>query len=309
MWFRDSGRVLTLALVLIAQCVASTAHAYCRSRTCALGKTKEEAQVECKHEDSCISEGKPLHWASPCLRYAVQLDGSPLSGLDADQVAELVAQAFSLWKSAECPGGGNPHFDASFQGFVTCHEQETVCAGAQGNVSVVMFHDNAWPYALNELGITTPSAGTESGVIHDADIEINAPALVTDMFELFPVLSHEVGHYLGLTHSNAPGALMSGTYGEIAMSRGLTPDDVAGICAIYPPSNVALSCKTTAPAHDACAEPEPLEKCSLGTVRHSANEGCSVAGAGSQRPATSFFAFGTALGLAWLFRRRREARG
>ena len=201
-------------------------------------------------------------------------------------------------------GGGNPRFDANFQGFVACHQQETVCAGARGNVSVVMFHDDAWPYDPNELGITTPSAGIESGVLNDADIELNAAGIV-NMFELFPVLSHEVGHYLGLTHSNAPGALMSETYAEIAMSGGLTADDVAGICAIYPPSGVPLSCQPTTPAHDACADAEPLENCSLGTVRHSSNEGCSVARVGARPGRTSLLVLGMALGFARLFRRRR----
>jgi hypothetical protein len=302
MWFRVSGRAVALAAVLILQCVSSTAYAYCRSRTCSLGKSKEEAEVECKHEDGCVSEGTRLHWANPCLRYSVQIDGSPLSGLDADQVAELVAQVFAEWKSAECPGGGNPHFDASFQGFVACHEQETVCAGAKGNVDVIMFHDDAWPYAPNELGITTPSAGLETGVINDADIEINAPAIV-GMLELFPVLSHEVGHYLGLAHSNVPGTLMQEFYSSV----GLTDDDVAGICAIYPPSAFPLSCGTSAPAHDTCADPEPLEECSIGIMRHPASEGCSVARVGVKRPANSLFAFGTALGFAWLLLRRRKS--
>ncbi|HVR20168.1 MAG TPA: matrixin family metalloprotease [Polyangiaceae bacterium] len=313
---RVSSRVLALAVVLTAQWVSSTAHAYCRSRTCSLDKTKDEAEVECKHDAAtrCISEGKELHWPSSCLRYAVQLDGSPLSGLDADQVAELVAQSFALWKTAECPGGGNPRFDASFQGFVTCHEHETVCDTASGNVNVIMFHDDAWPYGSNELGITKPSAGTKTGLMNDADVEINARPIVTGMLELFPVLSHELGHYLGLTHSTAPNALMSESYSSFAMSGGLlTADDVAGICAIYPPSGVPLSCKTTAPARDTCAlpgpDPEPPEKCSLGTVSYPANDGCSVARVGVQRPATPLFAFGTALGLAWLVRRRRRGAG
>jgi hypothetical protein len=132
---------------------------------------------------------------------------------------------------------------------------------------------------------------------------------IAGMFDLFPVLSHEVGHYLGLTHSIAPGALMSGTYDEFAMSRGLTDDDIAGICAIYPPSNAPLSCEAVAPAHDACADPEPLDECSLGTVRHAPNDGCSVARVGAEARGTSLFAAGTMLAFVWLLRRRRvEAR-
>jgi hypothetical protein len=294
-----------LAAALAVGSFSSTAHAYCRSRTCSLGKTPEQAEAECPYEDGCINQGARLHWSSRCLRYAVQVDGSALRGVDGDQLADLVAQAFELWKSVECPEGGNPRFEAGFQGFVTCHERESVCAGPSGNVNVVMFHDEAWPYAPNALGITTPTAGLETGVINDADIELNAQAIV-DPVDIFPVLAHEVGHFLGLDHSNASGALMSeffinlGTSGEL-----LTDDDVAGICAIYPPG-AALSCNTPDPARDECANPDPetLENCSLGVPRHEESGGCSVGRVGSQRPGTPLVAFGAVLGLVALLRRR-----
>ncbi len=304
MWCtRVSGGVVMLAAVLAAQCFASTAHAYCRSRTCSLGKTDEQAAEQCAHdEDGCISEGKRLHWASPCLRYAVQVDGSPLTNLDGAQVADLAEQAFALWKSAECPGGGNPRFEAGFQGFVTCHEQETVCAGPGGNVNVVMFHDASWPYGFNDLGVTTPAAGLDTGVINDADIEMNAQRLVNSV-DAFPVLAHEVGHFLGLAHSNHDDALMYQYFSSFGASQLLTADDVAGICAIYPPSNSSLSCTTPDPVRDACADPDPLEKCRIGIARHSSG-GCSVGRVGSKHPHAPFVVLGGALSVAWLVRRR-----
>jgi hypothetical protein len=306
MWCkRASVGAVALAAALGVESFSSRADAYCPSRTCSLGKTDDQAELECTWADGCMSEGKRLHWSSRCLRYAVQVDGSPLRGLDGDQAAELVAQAFALWKSAECPGGGNPRFEAGFQGFVTCHEQESVCAGASGNVNVVMFHDEAWPYDSGALGITTPTAGLETGVINDADIELNAQALA-DPSSVFRVLAHEVGHFLGLGHSNAAEALMSeyfesiGTSGEL-----LTADDAAGICALYPPG-AELSCNTPAPARYECANPDPdeLEKCSLSVPRHTKDDGCSVGRVGPKRPAAPLVAFGVVLGLVSLLRRR-----
>jgi hypothetical protein len=125
MWWTElSGRVLfALACGAASLAVSSTAHAFCRTMTCSLDKTDAEELVECEYENGCMSEGRALHWPSPCLRYAVQVDGSPLSGLDADQAATLVEQAFSLWQSVECPGGGRPRFEASFEGYVSCHQR------------------------------------------------------------------------------------------------------------------------------------------------------------------------------------------
>jgi hypothetical protein len=311
MWCKTArGALAGLATLFVAQSFSSTAHAYCRSRTCPLGKTDQQIADQCTvDEEGCIIEGRVLRWESPCLRYAVQVDGSPLAGLDGDQAAELVEQAFALWRTAECPGGGNPRFEAGFQGFVTCHERETVCAGASGNVSVVMFHDEVWPYGDRELGVTHPTAGTESGVIHDADVEINAMEIV-GAYEMFPVLAHEIGHYLGLTHSTAPSALMSASYQSLGLSGDLlSADDIAGICAVYPPSNNSLSCGTApAPAYDTCANPEPLEECSLGVARQANNDGCSVAAVGSNRPRSPLIALGAVISLACLLRRKREVR-
>lgn len=303
----DSGRVaFALACGAVLLAVSPTAHAFCRTMTCSLGKTEDEERVECEQDDGCISEGKPLHWPSPCLRYAVQVDGSPKSELDGDQAAALVEQAFLLWQTAECPGGGTPRFEATFQGYVACDQQETVCAGVNGNVNVVMFHDDGWPYSGDELGVTMPAAGIESGVIHDADIEINAQRIAgPEMFELFPIIAHEVGHYLGLAHTSVSGALMSANYVSLGTSGELlTADDRAGICAIYPPSSRELACAESAPAYDACKNPDPLEQCSLATQRRASSGGCSVAPVGSGTSETSLMVLGIGIGLSLLGRRR-----
>lgn len=51
---------------------------------------------------------------------------------------------------------------------------------------------------------------------------------------MFIVLAHELGHSLGLSHSNDPGALMYPTYSYTDPNEFLLPqDDIDGIQAIY----------------------------------------------------------------------------
>lgn len=53
-------------------------------------------------------------------------------------------------------------------------------------------------------------------------------------YNLFIVLAHELGHSLGLSHSNDPGALMYPTYSYTDPNEFLLPqDDINGIQSIY----------------------------------------------------------------------------
>ncbi|OWA53280.1 Matrix metalloproteinase-16, partial [Hypsibius exemplaris] len=55
---------------------------------------------------------------------------------------------------------------------------------------------------------------------------------------LYMVALHEIGHTFGLDHSNTPGAIMNPYYTGYVQGKGLQPDDIAGIQAIYgPPSS------------------------------------------------------------------------
>ena len=79
--------------------------------------------------------------------------------------------------------------------------------------------------------------------------------------DLQNTVTHEVGHFIGLAHPCGEGGLPSCTsappagevpYAERTMSptteagetwkRSLSPDEVAGVCAIYPPPSGGLSC-------------------------------------------------------------------
>jgi len=281
--------------------------------SCSLGEAARvnAGEKPCARDaNNCVTEGKPQHWASPCIDYAVQVDGSPKLGLDADTFKEIVAQAFAAWETVRCPQGGSPRFHARFQGYVGCNRHEFVCGDASKNVNAIMFHDQAWPGTRDQLGLTTPSGTTGSGLVVDADLELDSqyyPFSVDgsgDGYALNYVLTHEVGHFLGLDHSNVSGSLMSTNYMSVAASRELlTDDDIAAICAAYPPG-AALECKEPQPlAYDACQlDPTVEHKCSLASASYHGSSSCSV---GSAPPRGGL---GLLLFAGVIFLRRRHSR-
>jgi hypothetical protein len=119
---------------------------------------------------------------------------------------------------------------------------------------LIVFRDTNWTHddVDNTLALTTVTYGVNSGTIFDADMEINSsttstfPHYLTTMepppvnlpantYDLQAIITHEAGHFFGLAHAVDQTAIMYAFYkpGSIA----LMPDDIAGICAIYPPES------------------------------------------------------------------------
>lgn len=304
----------SLAATLVLVTVATPAWAFCRTASCELGEEDrvQQSLPPCERDErNCVTEGKPLHWPSPCISYAVQRDGSAKLGIDAATFQQTVQEAFDAWSAVECPSGGSPRFQAQFQGFVGCPRREFVCGGAEKNVNVMMFHDHDWPEVSSVIGLTTPAGGTESGKLVDADLEINSENYTFSLdastggeIRLLDVVAHEVGHFLGLSHSDADGALMSVGYESLQLSRELlTSDDIAAICAAYPPG-AALECSPSAPAYDECQRDpgDPLPECGIATMRHDeSGGGCSLGG--SPRSGSLMPLWALVLGC-WGLRRR-----
>jgi Matrixin len=225
-------------------CAGRGAAAFCRTTTC----------DTCFDPDTqCPIGGPPLIWPRSCVSYSLQVDGSQQIPLDNAQVA--ADKAFDAWQEVTCPGT-NAHptivaFDEYGPVFCKRHEYTQ----GQGNANVVVFREDEWPYAnaLNALALTTVTYNRLTGEIYDADMEINglqnlstSDPVVSDRYDLQSIITHEAGHFLGLAHTLDAAATMRAQYLPGSDDfRTLEPDDIDGICAIYPPGRDAPECDFT----------------------------------------------------------------
>jgi hypothetical protein len=271
--------------------MAGGASAFCRTTTC----DPNDASEHCKKDaDECVITGLPLSWRSSCVTVGIQQAASPKNGFSFDEVAEVVEQAFGAWMQADCGGDKHPSIDVQLIGPIECGVSEY--NSKVGNANIVLFLEDEWPHAGagNAIGLTTTRFDTETGALWDADMELNAFSgnlSIGDPIEgadLLSVITHEAGHFLGLSHSLDPSATMKFVYDpgrDGASFRSLSPDDVEGICAVYPPGRkpATTSCENRHGFSEQCGEDQPLPNeakgcgCRLNTRSGSSAEMAAVA--------------------------------
>lgn len=255
----------TLALALTVG-ASRPAAAFCRTASCDDG---DGARCTPAQDDDC---GAPLYWPSACVSYALDAKGS--SQLGASEAAALTRRAFDAWEGVDCGDGLGPSIVAVDIGPVSCGATEY--SQDKGNVNVIAFRDEGWPYAGGKgtLALTTVTYNVETGAIYDADVELNSQHVEFTTgdegvkSDLLSILTHELGHFLGLAHSAEGEATMNASYvvGSIAL-RDLDDDDAAGICAAYPPDDPRPRPCLLPPRHgfsDACAA-DQQGGCTVGT--------------------------------------------
>ena len=283
---------MTLGASLFA---ALPAEAYCIARAC----DEDDPEAQCVYDGfGCpVTETRPpLFWPSKCVSFGVNSLGSPKSEIDYDVANDAAELAASRWLGADC-GGGTPGVHLLNVGPVACGEVEY---NQTGNANVVLFTDDEWPFGDDRrtIALTIIQFSTETGEIYDADIAINSANMPFESpnheggLVLSSVLTHEMGHFLGLGHSSEATAVMAPSYADTETGE-LRQDDIDGICAIHPPDESALEAECT-PRHG-------LSKRCGGRVP-TASGGCAFTG----RPADGAACWVALVGLA--FARRRAGR-
>lgn len=241
---RRAAVAAAIAVGLLAG--TSDAEAYCRSTTC------DPAVSDCPtDENGCPRGGAPLTWRELPLVYRFHRAGS--EKLDMGRARAAVRRAFGAWSSVSCSGRRT---SLSFVEGPDIRADKPLRRKARGAEPFgIYFRDDAWPHEGGDeaLALTNHTFGLVNGTIDYADIEVNtterAFAVEDDEegIDLEAVLTHEVGHYIGLSHSNVKDSIMVARYcqsgdrcgDDVETARALSDDDVAAVCALYPPSGIA----------------------------------------------------------------------
>jgi hypothetical protein len=287
---------LILALVTIGQ--PRSAWAFCQTHTCEFSGTQ---MCTWDAAAGCWTGGAVAHWGSSCIDYAVQLDGSRDERISSTTLASVLEDGFRIWSDVSCGADGlTPELTASYRGLTRCDRVEFNCGSLQDNDNVVMFRDNRSDLSATTIALSTIIANTNTGEILDVDVEINsqdfdfyvdAANARPQAHDLRLVLNHELGHFLGLSHTLAPGALMRAAYD--GTDRFPAPDDIAGMCKTLTQARTDPACSAE-PSTGECVGSDATCPPSVQPIEESG--GCSLAAPGRAGPTPA----GGRFSLAWL---------
>lgn len=276
---------------------------------------------------SLTDGGAACKWPQSCVRMTFFPDDL-VGMMTRDEIAGAISAAAATWSKSSDP--------CTYLDLTVSSSSDPTPRAINDGKNNIIFRTTSWckltatgecnptmPYDAAALALTTVSAGTSSGIIRDADLEVNAASryLWADLvihpelraagqsfYDLQNAVTHELGHVIGLDHTcyldppplidnngqptpdcvRAPPDVLATTMRSSSKAgdvdmRDLAPDDQRGVCEIYPASQDPMTCG-----------PDAAD-----------SSGCSCAAGGPTAPAAASFVL---VAAAFLVRRRRSSR-
>ena len=214
-------------------CVASAAGAYCRKTT----NAPSDPSYDPSTSGSCGDgpHALPLYWAHPCIEYRITVAQELIDAdtMTEDRARDIVHRAAATWEAARCGSAGGT---ARIR---LVDVADAHCADAtQPTKNEVRFV--ATPAQGTQLAVTDVTWGPDTGGVRGATTSIFDvyAVLGTSVDERDPkllhIVRHELGHFLGIAHSEDTGAVMYAHFQGATDT--LTTDDVRAVCDAYDPA-------------------------------------------------------------------------
>lgn len=281
-------------VLLVALCgwLPATAAAWVQTTTCEVDPAPTSLAQPCGPSEV----PRPVSWSQPCLSYVLH-DGGLDGFEDFGRLVEILRASFETWNEVSCSS-----LQMGFGGFT---DDASIGIEPLGRNTVVFDNDravwNARRFGQNIQAITLITFRVSTGEAVDADVIFNsspAPSGAQHRFgevleagdrgttDIQNTMTHEAGHFLALAHTTDVNfaypltEVIDTTMFESAIpgqfnKRDLHPDDIEGVCAIYPAVDSTCTCRTNAAGNAVTGQDCPDEP-EEPTARR--RKGCNAAG-------------------------------
>ena len=200
-----------------------------------------------------VAQGYELTGFSWSRPVPYQVNTSSSQELGRDTTLDVVAASYAMWRDPSCSD-----FQYTYEG----ETENDYRTGDQINTLVWRYDGSRFPRELggaSTIGVTLSSAYANRAI--DGDIVFNGIdhtwVVGANRFgevDAQSIITHEIGHQLGLDHSPFQSATMYAAYLGGNGARSISNDDISGVCALYPSGEqVECSSDDDCPGNQVCS--------------------------------------------------------
>lgn len=221
---------------VVALFATAPAEAFCRRTTTSNNAESFDPAAIGRCDDA--PNALPLYWAQSCVEYRVVVDPEleTQGKMTQARAAEITHRAFESWSTAQC---SSTRGEARPPAIQLVDVAQSRCPGARwsghNEVRFTAQPSDGDGLAVTDLAFDPATGGVMTAVtrVFDDYAHLGASQAEVDASVAY-IVRHELGHFLGLAHSEHEDAVMNASF-RTSTTEALSEDDMRGICEAYGP--------------------------------------------------------------------------